>query len=372
MADQMVKTLKKTVLKHYGRIISRWAIVIGCILISNLSMFGQKVSKASGNLNTLTTWTDLVAGNGTINISFDDMIGSFTGDTGAIKVGDVLFNDSDKFVGIVSAAASPNFTLHNPAMAGIPDTTFKKQGIANTTLAPTGSHDEILVIKREHIVTISAGNPFTTTGTMINNGTIATDDVLTFNGATYIYYPNGIASDDINSIKLAKRPQPTKIIETDTVRPIFIAEATTVDTSTEAQIGETYADSYTALIPSKQQNEPKASTNEHKNSNNPKSLVFKVQILASRVPATEKELKQKYGGDMKITNFSEDQWYKYSVGEFSSYDEAKQCRTSTNVDDAFIIAYINNVKVHIAIAKTYYKEINSASTITENLIEHVK
>ncbi len=397
MTGQMFTTLKKIVVIHCEKLICPRIILIGCILITNLSIFGQKVSKASGNLNSLSTWTDLVAGSGTINISFDNIIGTFTGDTGTFKVGDVLFNDSDKFVGMVSATAFPDFTLHNPAMASIPGTPFKKQGIANTTLAPTGSRNEILVIKREHTVTIGAGNPFTTAGTIINNGTIATDDILTFNGATYIYYPNGIASDDINSIKLAKRSQPTKIIQTDTIRPVFIAEVTTVDVSPEDQNGETNTDKNTALIPmnnhfaktskvnaenvstyadssktaqnaliaisSKLQNESKTSTNEHK------SVVFKVQILASREPATEKELKQKYSGNLKITIFNEDQWYKYSIGEFSSYAEAKQCSTSTNAGDAFIIAYVNNVKVHVAIAKGYSKVTDSEKTITENLIE---
>ena len=121
----MFITLKKIVATNYKRHFRQLTFVVGCIVFSNLSMFGQKISKASGNLNTLSTWTDLVAGNGTINISFDNMIGSFTGDTGAIKAGDVLFNDSDKFVGIVSAAAFPDFTLHNPAMASIPGTAFK-------------------------------------------------------------------------------------------------------------------------------------------------------------------------------------------------------------------------------------------------------
>ena len=84
---------------------------------------------------------------------------------------------------------------------------------------------------------------------------------------------------------------------------------------------------------------------------NPQNVVYKVQIWASRRPAHEKKLKRKYKGPLKISAFQEDRWYKYSIGEFATYTEAKQCLINCDVDDAFIIAYIGNRKVYITVAK---------------------
>ena len=99
---------------------------------------------------------------------------------------------------------------------------------------------------------------------------------------------------------------------------------------------------------------------------NPKNVIYKVQILASRKPARNKELKRKYSGPLKITKFEEDHWHKYSIGEFSSYKEAKECLIDCNVNDAFIIAYVNRKKVYITIAKSATNETNVLSPITRD------
>jgi hypothetical protein len=89
---------------------------------------------------------------------------------------------------------------------------------------------------------------------------------------------------------------------------------------------------------------------------NPKNVTYKVQILACRTPVSDVELKRKYKGNLKINNFYEDQWYKYYIGEYSSYTEARNSVYSSNVFDAFIIAYMDQKKVHITIAKAATKE----------------
>jgi tetratricopeptide (TPR) repeat protein len=87
-----------------------------------------------------------------------------------------------------------------------------------------------------------------------------------------------------------------------------------------------------------------------------RNVIYKVQILACRRPVSNAELKRKYKGDLKINNFYEDNWYKYYIGEYSSYVDARNCVFSSNVFDAFIIAYMNQKKVHITIAKSATKE----------------
>ena len=89
-----------------------------------------------------------------------------------------------------------------------------------------------------------------------------------------------------------------------------------------------------------------------------KNVVYKVQILASRRPASKKELSKKYRETSKIERTEEDNWYKYTIGKFSSYSAARKCLTASKVADAFVVAYINNKKVHITVAK---KETNETS-----------
>jgi tetratricopeptide (TPR) repeat protein len=99
-------------------------------------------------------------------------------------------------------------------------------------------------------------------------------------------------------------------------------------------------------------------------------VVYKVQVLASRVPAPEHEQKRRYRGDMQITRYYEDAWYKYSIGEYASYEEAKKCLFSSKVHDAFIIAYVNQKKVHISIAKAATKETSVKSPEGNELLNN--
>lgn len=94
------------------------------------------------------------------------------------------------------------------------------------------------------------------------------------------------------------------------------------------------------------------------------NVTYKVQIFASRKPATKRELKRKYKGNLKIDSFYEDNWYKYSIGEYLSYTDAKKELFNCDVFDAFIIAYIDNKKVHISIAKSATSETSVESPIS--------
>jgi tetratricopeptide (TPR) repeat protein len=209
---------------------------------------------------------------------------------------------------------------------------------------------------------------------------------------------NGIGGDDIYGFKVIRITVTIKIIDENTTLPVANAEIYSVDANNGKKIGVTDNDGMcTLVIPvcksfrvrierenyeskiytfesvkpsdnqlavinikteSKPEKEEKVILTDENNKpiDNPENVVYKVQILASRTPASEMALKRKYKGDLKINNFYEDQWYKYSIGEFSSYTEAKKCVYASNVYDAFIIAYVNQKKVHISIAKAATKE----------------
>jgi tetratricopeptide (TPR) repeat protein len=103
------------------------------------------------------------------------------------------------------------------------------------------------------------------------------------------------------------------------------------------------------------------------------AATYKVQIFASRKEASKKELKRKYKGKLEINKFFEDNWYKYSIGEYSTYIEAKKQLIECNVYDAFIIAYVDNKKVHITIAKSATKEADvSSPKSSKDLQNHSK
>jgi gliding motility-associated-like protein len=161
-------------------------VLFFCLTIS--SSFGQKVSKATGQLNALTTWTDLIPGTGTITITAGSISGTNSG-AGSISAGDVLFDSSNGFIGIVATTPTANsFTLQNLALRTAAASTFSKQGTADAVAAPVAG--DYLVIRSGNTVTVSA--PFTTGGTIVNNGTIVPTAALTFSaGSAYIHYRDG-------------------------------------------------------------------------------------------------------------------------------------------------------------------------------------
>jgi len=72
-----------------------------------------------------------------------------------------------------------------------------------------------------------------------------------------------------------------------------------------------------------------------------KELIFKVQIAAHTLPLTEEYLRTLYKGGMKIDMIFEEDWYKYSIGRYLTYDEAEATRRECNVKKAFVVAYQN-------------------------------
>ena len=86
--------------------------------------------------------------------------------------------------------------------------------------------------------------------------------------------------------------------------------------------------------------------------NSQKGIIFKVQIAADKMRLSEEALKNIYAGTEKIDINEEDGWYKYSVGELSSYDHVEKLKKSISVDGAFIVAYKNGVKVPLYLAKS--------------------
>jgi hypothetical protein len=93
-------------------------------------------------------------------------------------------------------------------------------------------------------------------------------------------------------------------------------------------------------------------------------VIYKVQIMASRRAAMNWQLKRKYKGNMPINKSNEDNWHKYTIGEFKTISEACDCLISSHVEDAFLVAYKNNIRdLSIFLNSHHLKEIEACNEL---------
>ncbi|MBN2812514.1 MAG: SPOR domain-containing protein [Bacteroidales bacterium] len=69
------------------------------------------------------------------------------------------------------------------------------------------------------------------------------------------------------------------------------------------------------------------------------NVIYRVQIAANRTELTQRALSKIYYGSKNVEMISEGGWYKYSVGDFDSYEEASRFRKESGVSNAFVVAY---------------------------------
>jgi hypothetical protein len=62
-----------------------------------------------------------------------------------------------------------------------------------------------------------------------------------------------------------------------------------------------------------------------------KEIIFKVQVAAHTMPLSNEYLKSLYDGDLRIDMIFEDEWYKYSIGRYLSFDEADATCRECNI-----------------------------------------
>lgn len=66
--------------------------------------------------------------------------------------------------------------------------------------------------------------------------------------------------------------------------------------------------------------------------------LYKVQIAADQKPLSQSVLKKLYDGNKEVSRVVESGWYKYSVGDFKTFQAAEEFRNSLQTRDAFIVA----------------------------------
>lgn len=76
-----------------------------------------------------------------------------------------------------------------------------------------------------------------------------------------------------------------------------------------------------------------------------REIIFKVQIAAHTMPITDEYLNTLYKGDLKIDMIFEDDWYKYSIGRYKTFDEAEATNRECNIKKSFVVAYQAGKKI---------------------------
>ncbi|MCF6241847.1 MAG: hypothetical protein L3J74_10950 [Bacteroidales bacterium] len=95
---------------------------------------------------------------------------------------------------------------------------------------------------------------------------------------------------------------------------------------------------------------------EIKNLNTNVNVYYRIQIAASAIELSVRQLKKIYPDLSIISSEYENGWYKYSIRKnFISYSQAVEYKEFLNVEGAFIVAYVNGKKVPVAEAIKYEK-----------------
>lgn len=66
---------------------------------------------------------------------------------------------------------------------------------------------------------------------------------------------------------------------------------------------------------------------------------YHIQIAASTDPLSNRYLERLYNGNLEIHHFTEDNWNKYYIGEYYTFNDAREQLDDINVEGAFVIAY---------------------------------
>ncbi len=85
-------------------------------------------------------------------------------------------------------------------------------------------------------------------------------------------------------------------------------------------------------------------------------IIFYIQIAADKKPLSNYKLLNLYKGTMQIKISYEDGWYKYMVGDFSTYYEAAEFKRSLNIFGSFIVPYQSGERISLSDAFKYTKK----------------
>jgi hypothetical protein len=83
-------------------------------------------------------------------------------------------------------------------------------------------------------------------------------------------------------------------------------------------------------------------------------LVYKVQIMATYYQASPEQIKKLYDGPYEVVELFEDEYYKYLIGEFTSFSEACAYQKSLPIK-SFVVSYLDGKRISNREAKKIEK-----------------
>jgi hypothetical protein len=92
--------------------------------------------------------------------------------------------------------------------------------------------------------------------------------------------------------------------------------------------------------------------NTYQNSDQTKGHEFRIQIGISILPANDWQLKQINKTDFEVKTYKSKIYYKYTVGSFVSFQEAKNYKNAYGLKDTYIVEYNDGKEV-----KFYYGNV---------------
>lgn len=78
-----------------------------------------------------------------------------------------------------------------------------------------------------------------------------------------------------------------------------------------------------------------------------KNVVFRIQVGASHKPMPKNELRERYRGNLEVTEINHEGWYKYLIGYYTKYSDAKELQKNCGTYDAWVVTQKDGVRVHI-------------------------
>lgn len=74
---------------------------------------------------------------------------------------------------------------------------------------------------------------------------------------------------------------------------------------------------------------------------------YKIQIAASKKEIKESELKKLYRGKSEVTSSYDGEWYRYTIGDYESLEDAIYFRDRSGVERAFVVSFENDSRKKI-------------------------
>lgn len=96
-----------------------------------------------------------------------------------------------------------------------------------------------------------------------------------------------------------------------------------------------------------EEGEPEGIDREEETLQSPGGLIYIIQIAAHVNEIPDNELRKIYNGDRQVKMMHEDNWYKYYLGPYTTFEEAEIVMKSLQMRNIFMAAYFNGKRIDI-------------------------